>query len=354
MSDYQLELDDLLETAAKEGASDLYLTVGRFPTLRIDGRLAPLAGKKLLLPEDVSGLISILLPKEKKEQFLKQKDILFSYAFYDKARFRVNLYQQKGFPAAVLRLILLKIKELTELNLPSSIADFINFTKGLLIITGPLGGGKTTTIASLIEKVNNEKSEHVLTLENPIEYIFSSNKSVIEQREYGLDFLMFSDAVVLAAKKDINILAISNLNDEETILQMLKLASSSFVIASLDAYGSSEALNYITDSVSQSNQNLVRNLLAVNLIGVISQRLIPRVSGGRIPALEVLISNVAVRNLIKENKIHQLDLIISTSREKGMMPLNRHLSELVRKKEISMESAKAYSADAEELKKLVR
>ena len=354
MKDFQYELEELLTAVLKENASDLHISVGRYPTLRISGQLIPLAQKEILDPEHADGLVSALLTKQQKELFLNDKELDFAYSFRDKARFRVNIFHQKGFSGAALRLIPAKIRTIKELNLPPILNEFANHNQGFLLITGPTGHGKSTTLAALVDKINHEKAKHIITIEDPIEYLFTQDRSIIDQREVGLDTDDFSKALRSVFRQDVDVIMIGEMRDVETISTAVTAAETGhLVLATLHTNNAAQTVDRIIDTFPSSSQDQIRAQLANTLLGVVSQRLIPKLDNGRIPAVEVMIVNHAIRNLIREDKIHQIDLVIDTHMEEGMISLNRALAELVRAQKISVDSAELYSLNLTELRNLI-
>ncbi|MEK7627686.1 MAG: type IV pilus twitching motility protein PilT [Patescibacteria group bacterium] len=354
MKDFQYELEELLAIVLKENASDLHISVGRYPTLRIDGQLIPLAQREILDPEYTENLISALLTKRQKELFLDNKELDFAYSFRNKARFRINVFYQRGFVSAALRLIPAEIKTIEELNLPPILNEFANHNQGFLLITGPTGHGKSTTLASLVDKINHEKNKHIITIEDPIEYLFTQDRSIIDQREVGLDTNDFSRALRSVFRQDVDVIMVGEMRDAETISTAVTAAETGhLVLATLHTNNAAQTIDRIIDSFPASGQGQIRSQVANTLLGVISQRLVPRLDGGRIPAVEVMIANHAVRNLIREDKIHQIDLVIDTHMEEGMISLNRALAELVRAQKISINNAELYSLNLQELRNFI-
>ena len=354
MKDFQYELEELLAIVLKENASDLHISVGRYPTLRIDGQLIPLAQREILDPEYTENLISALLTKRQKELFLDNKELDFAYSFRNKARFRINVFYQRGFVSAALRLIPAEIKTIEELNLPPILNEFANHNQGFLLITGPTWHGKSTTLASLVDKINHEKNKHIITIEDPIEYLFTQDRSIIDQREVGLDTNDFSRALRSVFRQDVDVIMVGEMRDAETISTAVTAAETGhLVLATLHTNNAAQTIDRIIDSFPASGQGQIRSQVANTLLGVISQRLVPRLDGGRIPAVEVMIANHAVRNLIREDKIHQIDLVIDTHMEEGMISLNRALAELVRAQKISINNAELYSLNLQELRNFI-
>jgi len=355
MSNYTSQLRDLLALTIQEQASDLHISVGHPPTLRIAGRLVPLVKLKKILPADSQGLAFDLMHEDQRQRFFQNKEIDFSYNFEDKARFRVNIFFQKGNISSALRLISTKIQSIEELNLPPILHEFTKPNQGFVLITGPSSQGKSTTLAALIDEINHTKAEHIITIEDPIEYIFEDDKSIINQREVYQDTLSFAKALRSTFRQDPNVIMVGEMRDTETISTAITAAETGhLVFATLHTNSASQTIHRIVDSFPPDQQAQVRAQLSGSLLGVISQRLIPRIRGGLIPACEVMISNAAVANLIRENKIHELDLVIETSAELGMISLNRALANLVRVKEISLKNALIYSLNPTELRRLVR
>ncbi len=354
MKDYKKEMADLIMMVVKEGASDLHLTVARHPTMRVAGSLIPLLKKEVLSPEDTEGLIFSMLKDEEKELLAEKKELDISYAFQDKVRFRVNVFYQRGFLGAALRLIPVKIKTLKELNLPDILMDFAAKEQGFFLVVGPIGHGKSTTMASMIDHINHVRAEHIVTIEDPIEYLFIQDKSIIDQREIRIDTNDFKSGLRSMFRQDANVAMIGEMRDPETMSAAVTAAETGHLIfSSLHTNNASQTIDRIIDSFPPNQQNQIRLQLSNALVGVFSQRLIPRISGGLIPAYELLISNSAVRNLIRENRTHEIDLIIDTSLELGMVSLNRSLADLVRAGEITTDNAYKFSLNPQGLQGLI-
>ncbi len=355
MSNYTSQLRDLLALTIQQQASDLHISVGHPPTLRVIGRLVPLVKMKKILPEDSQGLAFELMHEDQRQRFLQQKEIDFSYNFEDKDRFRVNIFFQKGNISAALRLIPAKIQTIEELNLSPVLHEFTKPNQGFVLITGPSSHGKSTTLAALIDEINHTRTDHIITIEDPIEYIFKDDKCIIDQREVYQDTLSFARALKSTFRQDPNIIMVGEMRDPETISTAITAAETGhLVFATLHTNSASQTIHRIVDSFPPTQQVQIRAQLSGSLLGVVSQRLVPRIRGGLIPACEVMISNAAVANIIRENKIHELDLVIETSAELGMISLNRALADLVKVKEISLKNALIYSLNPAELRKLVR
>lgn len=352
--DYKQKLNDLLLTTARQNASDLHLAVGRHPTLRIDSVLIPLSKEPLLTPEMADNLIFSLLTPEQKDSFLREKEIDFSYSFEDKARFRINVFYQRGFAAAALRLIPAQIKTIEELGLPPVLYDFAKISQGFVLLVGPAGHGKSTTLAAILDEINHEKTDHIITVEDPIEYIFTQDKCIISQREVKSDTSDFHKALRSLLRQDPDVIMVGEMRDAESIATAMTAAETGhLVFSTLHTNSASQTIDRIIDSFPAEQQNQIASQLAAVLVGVISERLIPKIDGGRVPACEIMITNPAIRNLIRERKAYQIDLVIETSIQEGMMTLNRSLANLVKKKEISLENAELYSLNPSELRILL-
>ena len=352
--DYQQKLNDLLLLTARQNASDLHIAVGRRPTLRIDGALIPLQKEPILTPEITENLVLALLTPAQKEEFQKNREIDFSYSFEDKARFRVNVFFQRGFMAAALRLIQAQIKTLEELRLPPILHDFAKLSQGFILVVGPAGQGKSTTLAALLDEINHTRTDHVITIEDPIEYLFVQDRCIISQREVKSDTLDFHMGLRSLLRQDPDVIMIGEMRDPETISTSMTAAETGhLVFSTLHTNSASQTVDRIIDSFPPEQQGQVTSQLAATLVGIVSQRLVPRIDGGRVPACEIMIVNSAIKNLIREKKTYQIDLIIETSLQSGMATLNRSLSDLVKRREISLENAELYSLNPSELRILL-
>lgn len=353
--DPKTQIKKLLELAVKEQASDLHISVGHPPTLRVAGRLLPLVKLQTLTPLDTQGLAFALMSEEQKQRVLSVKEVDFSYDFESKARFRVNVFFQKGNISSVLRQIPGRIPTLEELNLPPILRKFCQPQQGFFLLTGPSSQGKSTTLAALIDEINHSRSDHIITIEDPIEYVFEQQKCIIDQREVYQDTLSFARAVRSTFRQDPDVIMVGEMRDPETIAIALSAAETGhLVFSTLHTNSASQTVHRIVDSFPAEQQSQIRAQLSGSLLGVVSQRLIPRLKGGLIPACEIMITTPAVANLIRENKVHELPLVIETSSDLGMISLNRYLANLVRAREISMENALNYSLNPVELRSLVR
>lgn len=352
--DYTEKLQELLIATAKQNASDLHIAVGRRPTLRIDGTLVALQKEPITTPEVAEGLISGLLTEEQKARLVREKQLDFAYSLEDKARFRVNVYFQRGYLAAALRLIPSRIKSLEELALPPILHDFSKLSQGFILLVGPAGHGKSTTLAAILDEINHSRSDHIITIEDPIEYLFTQDKCIISQREVGADTQTFHDGLRTVLRQDPDVVMIGEMRDSISMSTAMTAAETGHtVFSTLHTNSASQTIDRIIDSFPAAQQGQVVSQLASTLVAIVSERLIPRTSGGRIPAMEIMVVNPAIRNLIREKKIYQIDLVIETSLQEGMMTLNRSLAYLVKNKEISLESAELYSLNPAELRILL-
>lgn len=354
MIDYQQKLEELLETCAKQEASDLHISVGRYPSLRIDGNLIPLSKQPILTPEMTEDLVKALVG-ERLEEFLRYKELDFSYLYQNKARFRVAVYFQQGYYAASLRLIPSRIRTIEELNLPRVLHNLSRYSQGFVLVVGPAGHGKSTTLAAVIDEINHKRMDHIITIEDPIEYTFVQDRAIIDQREVGLDTLSFNRALRSVLREDPDVIMVGEMRDPETMAAAVTAAETGhLVFSTLHTNSAAQTIDRIIDSFPSAQQGQIRAQLANTLMAIVSQRLIPRIEGGRIPACEVMFANSAIRNLIRENKTYQIDLVIETSSEEGMISLNRSLANLVKAREISLEQAMFYSLNPSELRLLLK
>jgi len=352
---YSSLLKELLSTTLTQKASDLHISVGHPPVLRIGGRLVFLVRRKKISPEDSKGLAFELMTEKQQEGFLKNKEIDFSYNFEGKARFRINIFNQRGDISSALRLIPAKIPTVEELNLPPILHEFIRPSQGFVLVTGPSSQGKSTTLAALIDEINHTRAVHIITVEDPIEYVFKDDRSIIDQRELGRDTLSFAKALKSTFRQDPDVSMVGEMRDPETISTAITAAETGhLVLATLHTNSASQSIHRIVDTFPGTQQGQIRAQLSGSLLGVVSQRLVPRIKGGLIPACEIMMNTPAIANLIRENKVHEMPLVIETSAEIGMISLNRYLANLVRAKEIALDTAQNYSLNPAELRGLVR
>lgn len=337
--DYNKEIENLVGLLIKENASDLHLAIGRTPIIRVSGSLIPLVKRPAITEQDMKGYLNVFLSPTNREILEKDKNADFSYSLSN-ARFRGNAYYRQGDTAIALRLIPKNIRPLSELNLPPILETFTRRPQGFFLCVGPIGQGKTTTLAALIDIINQTRTEHILTIEDPVEYLFESKKSIIDQREVRIDTPGFHEALVAMFREDIDVCMVGEMRDNATISTAVTAAETGHLIFStLHTNNAAQTINRIIDSFPPNQQDQIRVQLAGSLTGIFSQRLIPRISGGLIPAYELLINNNAVSNLIRERRVHEIQSVIETSSQEGMVDMNRSLAELVRAGEISVESA---------------
>ena len=352
--DYAKELEQLILTVIKEGGSDLHISEGRHPTIRVTGALIPLLKHRIFSKEDTLGFVVELLTPENKKRFLETKEIDFSYSYKNEARFRGNGYFQQGAVGIALRLIPRKIRTLEELNLPPILATFAEKQQGFFLVVGPVGHGKTTTLAALIDLINTNRAEHIITIEDPIEYIFEEKRSIIDQREVKIDTKDFQTALTAMFRQDVNIAMIGEMRGLETIAAAVTAAETGhFILSTLHTNSAAQTIDRIIDSFPVDQQDQIRFQLAETLTGIFSQRLLPRISGGLVPAYELLIANSAVSNLIRERRTHEINMVIETGLDQGMVDINRSLLDLVRRSEIAVADAYRYTTNLKSLERLI-
>ncbi len=353
-AEYKKELEDLVLTVIHEGASDLHLVVGRHPTIRVSGELIPLVKKPLLTSEETEGLIRELLDERIFLKFKEDREVDFSFSFGKEARFRGNGFYQKGTIAVALRLIPKKIKTLQELSLPPILEMFTKRKQGFFLVVGPVGQGKSTTLAAMIEMINRERAENIISIEDPIEYVFTPDRSIISQREVHFDTKDFQIALHACFREDVDIILIGEMRGLETISTAVTAAETGhMVFSTLHTNNASQTIDRIIDSFPPEQQDQIRVQLAGSLAGIFSQRLVPRISGGLVPAYELLINNNAVANLIRERRTHEIPMVIETGMELGMIDMNRSLAELVRAGEITAENAYLHSFNPRSLERMI-
>lgn len=344
-----------METVVQQGASDLHLSVARYPTIRVDGELIPLTNETVLTKNDLLELCNALLNDEQLKILEKDLQIDFTYELEGKMRFRVNVFHETGNLAAALRLIPYKIRTIEELALPPILHQVIRNTQGLILLVGPTGSGKSTSLAGMVDEINHTRTEHIITIEDPIEYIYKQDRCIINQREVYKDVGSFADGLKGSFREDVDVLLVGEMRDLDTIATTITAAETGhLVLATLHTNDSAQTIDRIIDIFPASQQQQIRSQLANILVAVISQRLIPRIGGGRIPAIEVLLNNDAVSNLIREGQIHQIVNVLDTSLEEGMISINRSLAEMVKEEQITIDSAEAFATDKQTLHILLR
>ncbi len=350
-----VRIETLLEQVIKFKASDLHIQVGLPPMLRVDGVLKAVPEVEVLNEEAVETLVFAILDEDQRQILLKDKEFDFSFAFGDLGRFRVNAFHEKGNLAAALRLIPNEIRSVEQLGLPPVINKFTEYPRGLVLITGPTGSGKSTTLASLVNKINTEKAAHIITIEDPIEYTHKSNKSVVVQREVHYDTYSFAAALRSSLREDPDVVLIGEMRDLETIASAITIAETGhLVFATLHTNSAAQSIDRMVDVFPPHQQPQIRAQLSNILMAICSQRLIPAVGGGRVAAAEILIANPAVRNIIREGKTHQLEAVIQTGAEFGMQSMDKTLVSLIHGGTISYDEARNYAVDLDELDRLMR
>jgi twitching motility protein PilT len=349
------KIEILLEEVIKKRASDLHIQVGLPAMLRVDGSLTPSSNSPVLTEEMVETLIFAILDEDQKQILLKDKDFDFSFAFGDLGRFRVNAFHERGNLAGALRLIPNEILSIEQLGLPPIINKLAEFPRGLVLVTGPTGSGKSTTLAGMIGKINGERSEHIITIEDPIEYTHRSRKSVIVQREVHYDTYSFSAALRSALREDPDVVLIGEMRDLETIASAITIAETGhLVLATLHTNSAAQSIDRMIDVFPPHQQPQIRSQLANILQAIVCQRLIPAIGGGRVAAAEILIATSAVRNIIREGKTHQLEAVIQTGAEYGMQSMDRTLVNLIHAGTITYDEARNFAVDLDELDRLMR
>ncbi|HSX53650.1 MAG TPA: type IV pilus twitching motility protein PilT [Patescibacteria group bacterium] len=350
-----MRIELLLEEVVKKKASDLHLQVGLPPILRVDGALGPVSDAEVLTEETVEALIFAILDEDQKQILLKDKEFDFSFAFGDLGRFRVNAFHERGNLAAALRLIPNEILTVEQLGLPPITNKFADYPRGLVLITGPTGSGKSTTLAALIHKINNERAAHIITIEDPIEYTHKSKKSIIVQREVHYDTYSFTAALRSSLREDPDVVLIGEMRDLETISSAITIAETGhLVLATLHTNSASQSIDRMVDVFPPHQQPQIRSQLANILMAICSQRLMPAIGGGRIAAAEILVATPAVRNIIREGKSHQLEAVIQTGAEHGMQSMDKTLVSLVHNGTITYDEARMVAVDLEELDRMMR
>ncbi|MEK7175878.1 MAG: PilT/PilU family type 4a pilus ATPase [Patescibacteria group bacterium] len=347
-------LIELVATVVKEGASDLHLSEGRPPVIRVSGFLIPLAKMPLLSREDMENFLLILLSTISKKEFEEVKETNFAWTSEDGRRFRCNAFLSLNRIGIAMRLVPSEVKSFEELSLPPILETFTRKQQGFFLVVGPVGVGKSTTLATMVETINRERLEHIITIEDPIEYVFEPKKAIVDQREVKLDTPDFHTALQGVFRQDADIVMIGEMRDPETISTAVTAAETGHLILStLHTNTAGQTVDRIIDSFPADQQTQIRIQLAGSLLGIFSQRLLPRISGGLIPAYELLINNNAVANLIREKRTHELDSVIETSSGEGMIDLNRSLAELIRRGEITAENAFKFSAAPKTLERMI-
>jgi twitching motility protein PilT len=349
--DPKKELEELILTVIRENGSDLHLGVGKVPAIRVSGELVFLLKHPVLSKENIIGILAEILDKSKLDKFMEEQEIDFSYDFRGEARLRGNAFFQKGLISVALRLVP-KVRSLEELHLPPIIADLARKKQGFFLVVGPVGQGKSTTLSAMVNLINNEQARHIITIEDPIEYVYTPSKAIINQREVGIDTKDFHTALKSVFREDVNVIMVGEMRTPETISTAVTAAETGhLVLSTLHTNNASQTIDRIIDSFPGNQQDQIRTELAASLLGIFSQRLIPRITGGLIPAYELLLNNDAVSNLIREKRTKEIDVVIETGMKSGMIDLNHSLLELVRAGEITIENAYQFSLNPKGLER---
>jgi twitching motility protein PilT len=355
MATAEPKIEILLEEVIKKKASDLHLQVGLAPMLRVDGSLVAVHGTDALTEETIESLIFAILDEDQKQILLKDKEFDFRFAFGDLGRFRVNAFHERGNLAAALRLIPNEMMTIEQLGLPPVVNKFADYPRGLVLVTGPTGSGKSTTLAAMIHKINNERASHIITIEDPIEFTHKSQKSVIVQREVHYDTYSFSAALRSSLREDPDVVLIGEMRDLETIAAAITIAETGhLVFATLHTNSAAQSIDRMIDVFPPHQQPQIRAQLANILMAICSQRLVPTIGGGRVAAAEILVATPAVRNIIREGKSHQLEAVIQTGAEFGMQSMDKTLVNLIHNGTISYDEARIVAVDLDELDRLMR
>lgn len=343
------QVKQLFLLAGQEGASDIHLVVGRHPTIRVHGKLVPIAQQPVLTAADTLEMAQILMQRQEvKDEFHREGQVDFSYNFENKARFRTNIFLQRGSVSVTMRLVGEKIRSLDELSVPEYLYNFTHAQQGLVLVTGPVGHGKSTTLAALIDYINHNQDKHIVTIEDPIEYVYTQDRCIINQREIGEDAKSFPQALRAVFREDANVILLGELRDLDTIATAMTAAETGHLIfATLHTNDTAQTIDRIVDVFPAYQQNQIRIQLANVLLGVIAQRLLPKIGGGRVPAVEIMVKNHAIENLIRENKAYQIDTVIETNLKDGMISLDRALADLVRRGLVDVNDALRYAKNQE-------
>lgn len=352
--DYRKELQVLIDILLAEKASDMHLSVSSHPLIRVSGTLIPLVKKPILTQVDIDGFAKILMRADQYKRIELRQEVDFSYENTESVRFRGNAFFQRGKMSIALRLIPNVIRTLEELNLPPILESFTQRPQGFFLCVGPVGQGKSTTLAAMVNHINKTRSDHILTIEDPIEYVYTEQKSLIDQREIGLDTDSFQTALNAAFRQDVDVILVGEMRNSETISTAVTAAETGHLVYStLHTNDAAQTINRIIDSFPGDQQSQIRVQLSSSLIAIFSQRLIPHITGGMVPAYELLINNTAVSNLIRDNRIHEIQSIIEIGLDQGMIDMNRSLARLVQNGEITVENAFTYAVNPKGLERLI-
>jgi twitching motility protein PilT len=344
-------IERYLEMMWEQGGSDLLITAFSAPLMRVDGQLIPIPGEPALDADHVEHLILSVLTDDLKVELRNEREVDFSFSYKNVARFRANCYFQMGAIAMAMRMIPMKLPTFEELGLPPAVEYFANLPQGLVLVTGPTGSGKSTSLAAIIDYINTNRHCHIVTIEDPVEYVHMHKSSAVSQREVGSDTHSFARALRAALREDPDVILVGEMRDPETVQFALSIAETGhLVFATLHTNDAPQSLDRISDMFSSERQNQIRVQLAACLAGVVSQRLVPRIGGGMIAAFELLIANNAVRSLIREGKTHQIRNVLSSGRAEGMCTLETWLNHLVENGLITYDDALSRSSHPKEIK----
>ena len=347
-----MTMQEIFQLAAKRNASDIHLVVDAPALLRVDGGLVAVEPKKVLSKKEIEQMAMPLLSEEQKKRFMENKELDFGYEDKEETRFRVNLHYERGNIGLVARVISGAIPTLEDLGMPKVVYDLLNLQQGLILVTGPTGCGKSTTLAAMINYINQNRSCSIITLEDPIEFMFKHDKSIIMQRQLGTDISSFGQGLKHVLRQDPNVIMVGEMRDLDTIGATITLAETGhLVLATLHTYSAAQTIDRVIDIFPPYQQTQVRMQVSMTLAAVISQRLVNKIKGGRMAAREILVNTPAVSNLIRENKIAQIKTVIETSSKDGMVSLDHNLKELYDKKIISKETAQSHMNNPELLER---
>lgn len=351
--DYKQLLENLLLTVERENASDLHLSPGRKPIMRVEGELISLESRDVLVKEDTFGILKTIVNEENLTKVMNIEEIDFAYSFKDSLRLRSTAYIQGGDINLTFRVIQ-EVRELSELNLPQVLEQFTKKEQGLFLVVGPVGQGKSTTMAAMISMINHNRKEHIVTIENPIEYLFKDDQSIIDQREVGIDTKSFESGLKSVFRQDVNVIMVGEMRNQETIATVVTAAETGhLVFSTLHTNNAAQTIDRIVDSFPANQQNQVRTQLAGSLIGIFSQRLLKSQRGGMVPAYELMINTKATANLIREGRTHEINTVIETGYENGMVDMNKSLVDLVQMGHITVEEAYRHSLNSKLLDSMI-
>ncbi len=351
---YDSALKTILDRAIAQNASDVHIAVDKRPTLRIYGDLQPIESEEVITTQSAEGIISELMTPQQRERFLKERQIDFAYEGSGGVRFRVNAYFEENTWSASLRLVPAKIQTIEELNLPPILHTFAKLTQGFILMVGPAGHGKSTTTAAILDEVNRTRTAHIVTIEDPIEYLYEQANGIVSQREVGTDVLSFADGLKTVLRQDPDVIMVGEMRDADSIAAAMTAAETGhLVFSTLHTNSAAQTIDRIIDSFPPSQQDQIIAQTATTVVAVVSERLVPKIGGGRVPALEIMITNAAIRNLIREKKVYSIDSVIQTGLNEGMMSLNYSLAQLVKSGQITPENGELFSNNPSELKKML-